>query len=439
MVDSKLVGQIVAEINKIPLIDTHEHTARIDDPAVHKASLFDVIRGTYIVEDFLATGMPHDDWKKAGQDPGRGWAILKDRISVLRNTAYYRALVCALRALYDPSIEEINERNWRPLSERITAAYQRPDWYKHVFRDRCHVEVALWDKVDGAPEWPTIDRDLFIPVWRLDPFLFSYRAQARALIAAKYGVGIVTFSDCRDSMEVVLDSAVANGVAAVKSNVAYQRSLSFKRSSADQAARVFATPENDVSPADARLFEDYVMQLIVEGAALRGLPVKFHTGMLSGPGYLAESSPMMLASLIKRNPKTQFVLLHGGYPFTSEAGILAKSLDNVYLDANWLPLISPTAMRRALHDWLDSVPINRIMIWGGVSYRVEGTYASLILVKQAVSEVLVEKIQMGHLSESKVPDILRDIFRNNPARLYRTDALRNWRPGAIINPAPTTA
>ena len=441
MVDTMLLAEIRAEIEKIPLIDTHEHTARTDVPGGLNASLFDVIRGTYVVEDFLASGMPHADWQKAGQDPAKGWTLLKDRINSLRNTAYYRALICALRDLYDPTLEEIGERNWAPLSERITAAYKRPDWFKHVLRERCHVEAALWDKVDAQPDWPTIDRDLFIPVWRLDNFLFSYRALVREALTQKYGVQTVTFRDCRDMVELALESARANGVAAIKSNVAYQRSLRFDHSNAAHAGRIFMLSENDISPQDAKLYEDYMMSLIVEGAGRRDMPVQIHTGMLSGPGYLAESNPMLLTGLIKRNPKTSFVLLHGGYPFTSECGILAKSFENVYLDANWLPLISPTAMKRALHEWLDSIPVSKIMIWGGDSYRIEGTYASLLLVKQVVSEVLAEKIHAGHLSESYVRTILWDIFRNNPARLYKTDALRNWRPNdtrRTASPATTS-
>jgi hypothetical protein len=98
-------------------------------------------------------------------------------------------------------------------------------------------------------------------------------------------------------------------------------------------------------------------------------------------------------------------------------------------------------MKRALHEWLDSIPVSKIMIWGGDSYRIEGTYASLLLVKQVVSEVLAEKIHAGHLSESYVRTILWDIFRNNPARLYKTDALRNWRPNdtrRTASPATTS-
>ena len=436
MVDRKLAADIRAEIDKIPLIDTHEHTARTDPPGGLRASLFDVIRGTYVVEDFLATGMAHEDWQNAGQDLTAEWALLKDRLNTLRNTAYYRALICALRELYDPSLEEITERNWGPLSERISAAYKRPDWPKHVLRERCHVEVALWDKVEAQPDWPTIDRDLFIPVWRLDPLLFSYQAAGREALTRKYGVQIVTFGDVKDLVEFAFEAAMASGVAAIKSNVAYQRDLRFDRGNAAHAAKVFATPESDISQQAARAYEDCIMSLIAEGAGRRGLPVQIHTGMLAGPGYLAGANPMLLAGLIKRHPKTSFVLLHGGYPFVSECAILAKAFENVYLDANWLPLISPTAMRRACQEWFDGVPLSKIMVWGGDSYRVEGTCASLLLAKQVVSEVLAERVQSGHLPESQALTMLRDIFRNNAARLYKTESLRNWRGGGAQRHTP---
>jgi len=178
--------------------------------------------------------------------------------------------------------------------------------------------------------------------------------------------------------------------------------------------------------------------------AIQAAAASMRTGQPVKPTSLADtnpskSNPMLLAGLVKTNPNTSFVLLHGGYPFTSEAAILAKSFENVYLDANWLPLISPTAMKRALQDWLDSIPLGKIMIWGGDSYRVEGTFASLLLAKQVVSEVLAERVQAGHLIEGQVRTILWDIFRNTSARFYRTDSLRNWRSGGARTAATAAA
>ncbi len=427
MVDKKLAADVRSEIGRIPLIDTHEHTGRPDGLAARSTPFTDLIRGMYVVEDFLATGMAVGQWQEANHNSLAGWRLLKDRIGLVRNTAYYRALILALRDLYDSALEEINEKTWESLSERIAAAYSRPDWVKHVFRDRCNVEVVLWDKVDQQPDWPEIDRDIFLPMWRLDKLLFSYRPRVREELAAKYGVRLVTFSDCRDLIESVLDQAVSMGAPALKCNVAYQRSLDFDRGNSAHAAKTFAGSETDISARDAKIYEDHVMDLIVEGATRRGLPMQIHTGMLSGPGYLGESNPMLLAKLIKRHPKARFVLLHGGYPFTSETAILAKSFPNVYLDANWLPLISPTAMKRVFLEWLDTVPVNRIMIWGGDSFRVEGTYASLFLVKKVVSDALAERLQAGDLSEGNLLPLLWDIFRNNAVKLYRTESLRNWR------------
>src|SRR2546422_6432889 len=52
-------------------------------------------------------------------------------------------------------------------------------------------------------------------------------------------------------------------------------------------------------------------------------------------------SPMLLVDLIEANPKTKFILFHGGYPWIGETGAIAMKYPNhVWIDSCWLPTIS---------------------------------------------------------------------------------------------------
>ncbi len=76
----------------------------------------------------------------------------------------------------------------------------------------------------------------------------------------------------------------------------------------------------------------------------QNLPLQIHTGYLAGNWKKLENGrPFKLDNLFLKYRDTKFILFHGGYPWYSEVGALAKNFPNVYLDIVWLPQISREA------------------------------------------------------------------------------------------------
>jgi predicted TIM-barrel fold metal-dependent hydrolase len=119
-----------------------------------------------------------------------------------------------------------------------------------------------------------------------------------------------------------------------------------------------------------------------------------------------------------------YVLFHGGYAFTSETAVLAKNFPNVYLDFFWLPLISPEVAKRALSEWIETVPGSKLA-WGGDCQHVGECYGHVLYAKQVVSEVLAEKVESGYFSQEVASDLARIIFRENVWQLYGLDEKRD--------------
>jgi predicted TIM-barrel fold metal-dependent hydrolase len=114
-----------------------------------------------------------------------------------------------------------------------------------------------------------------------------------------------------------------------------------------------------------------------------------------------------------------FDLFHGAYPFTGELAALAKNFQNVYIDMCWLHIISPSRARAALSEWLETVPVNKIMGFGGDYVHVEGTYGHSVIARENIARVLSEKVddQSMTLDEAKV--VARKLLRENALRLFR--------------------
>ena len=116
------------------------------------------------------------------------------------------------------------------------------------------------------------------------------------------------------------------------------------------------------------------MWRLVGLSAEHGLPFQIHTGH----GKLQGSNPLLLVDLIEANPRTKFILFHGGYPWVGETGaIVLRHGSHVWVDSVWLPTISPTMARRALHEWLEVMPSDRIL-WGADCNHAEGIYGATV-------------------------------------------------------------
>jgi len=162
---------------------------------------------------------------------------------------------------------------------------------------------------------------------------------------------------------------------------------------------------------------------LCELAAKYDLPFQVHTGH----GRLQGSNPMLLLDLIEANPRTKFVLFHGGFPWTGETGAIAmRNPGNVWIDSVWLPTLSFSMARRALHEWLEMVPSTKIM-WGGDALLAEGLYGGTVFTRECLAEVLAEKVDQRRIKEADALRIGRQILRDNALALFPSMRKRLWR------------
>src|SRR5262249_54656631 len=153
---------------------------------------------------------------------------------------------------------------------------------------------------------------------------------------------------------------------------------------------------------------------LAELSARYDLPFQIHTGH----GKLQGSNPLLLVDLIEANPRTRFILFHGGYPWVGETGaILLRHSSHVWVDSVWLPTISPTMARRALHEWLEVMPSDRLM-WGADCNHAEGIYGATVTTRRVLAEVLAEKVERGELPAEHALRIGRQVLRDNALKLF---------------------
>jgi predicted TIM-barrel fold metal-dependent hydrolase len=241
------------------------------------------------------------------------------------------------------------------------------------------------------------------------------------------GVSITTLSGLKQALEKRFEQAVKAGMVAVKTLLAYQREIFFREVEEPDARRDFESlvqgdhklPEGFRRRIDRpfRNLEDHMFHQVMKLADAHGIPVQIHTG-LNNANFIANSNPVHLTNLFFLYPRTKFDLFHIGYPYLGELSALAKSFANVYIDFCWAHIISPTASRRALDEFLDTVPSNKILAFGGDFIYPELSYAHAKMARRNLAQVLARKVEDGFCNESEALELSRRLLHDNAARLF---------------------
>lgn len=416
-------ARLAAAIDNIRVVDTHEHISDEEVALDHEASFFDFFEH-YVSSDLVSAGMPFHDLE-AMRDRANGfaledrWALMAPYWPYVRFTGYGQAMREYMRDLFD--VDEIDATSYLDLCARIRDAH-RPGWYRTVLKDKARIATALLTRWPG--QHVNVDRDFFRAVPILDHFATPVtRADLRAL-EVESGVAIESVDQLVAALETRLDTFIEAGIVGVKVFLAYQRSLLFEKVNGITAERCFnrvlLRAAEYATFEDLKPLQDYIMRRLIGLAADRGLPIQIHTGLQEGNGnYLEHANPLLLTNLFLEFPNARFDVFHAGYPYTSQVAALAKNFPNVYADLCWIPAVSPRVATRTLHEWIETVPANKILFAGGDSNYVEGAYGHWKVARRIATDVLAEKVERGEISEDEALWLARRILRDNAADLFR--------------------
>ena len=387
MKTKSLQQRIRAEIDKIKVIDTHEHLIQ---PEEHKeVDLFGLIctGSPYITSALSLAGMTGEI---------EGWQSIRNYITAISGTGYFYSFLVSLKDLFGFKENRITDENWKKLSESIQEATKQKDWFRFVFKEKANIDRAIEVRVRVDMQ---IDRKFFLPSVRMDDFVCGQTGIKEMVgvtkllpqeMEAEFGRCPSSLDEYLDLLNEAFERLVQGGACAVKSALAYPRSLHFESIPKSMVERIFLSNPADLQPGDSKVFQDFMMHELLKRCDEYNLPIQIHTGLAPDGTSLWNTNPIHLNNLFMEYPKVKFGILHGGYPFTSELAALAKISPNVYVDLCWLVQISPSAYEHYLHELIETVPASKILVGGGDCNRIEASYGSLLLSKEIVTRVLAK-------------------------------------------------
>jgi uncharacterized protein len=218
------------------------------------------------------------------------------------------------------------------------------------------------------------------------------------------------------------------GAIAVKFEAAYLRSLDFEEVSKSDAQGIyFGSRSNPLADGLYKKLQDYIFRYIAAECGRLDLAVHIHAAYGAG-GYfhIAGANPLLLESVLNdpKLRKTNFAMLHGGWPFTREvAALLSKP--NAYADFSEQTFMNyPRAVAGAIREWLERAPEKVLFATDAYPFSEEmdweeAGWVAATTGRQALGLALTEMIHDGEITRARAVELARMVMRENARKLYK--------------------
>jgi predicted TIM-barrel fold metal-dependent hydrolase len=413
-------AQLMQYIENIKLVDNHAHV--------------------------VAPDMGHD----TGYDALRCETLPAGTALAPANVRFGPDIQGAWKALYGVSADSDSPDNLKKVDAAQNAVRAREgaryfDWvlaqggYDVVLANR----VSMAPQLDGKHfKWVPYDDALLFPLDNSE--LKKANPDRKVLFEAEEKLLISYFPAAAprptaptllDYLQKAIDSTLRSqkdkGAVAIKFEVAYLRSLDFEPATYEQASAIYDRFMGKGVPTgpEYKLLQDFLFHYVAQKAGQLGLAVHIHTGSGCGEYFDDRGSDPMLLSSALNDPalrKTNFVLLHGGSPFTQHNVALIMK-PNVWVDTSVLELLfSPAEVARIMRPWLETMPEH--VIFGtdagpfgpGFGWE-ETTYVASKKGRRAIGIVLTEMMRDGVITRDRANEIAERVLRKNAMELYKLE------------------
>ena len=406
----KIYDRLLKQIAQIPIYDNHSHATFPDD------------------SDMDAMASPPDE------------------STVLRLRDTNPEFVAAAKALFGYPFDDFKPEHAKWLIDKKKAAEAAGGTaYWNVILDKMNIETCLANRVARAPY---LDPQRFHWVFFVDSFLFAF--DNHSLIAKNGDLGVyIPLQEKvlqrymkQESLnglpadlggyeafvrQTLADNQKKGGVA-MKFEVAYFRTLYFRDPSREKAEAIYAQFRAGGVPSeeDYRTFQDYIFRVLIDQAGRLHLPVYFHSAVGIGDYFsLRNGNPLNLENVLRdpRYSNVNFVLIHGGYPYTLDM-IWLTAAKNVYTDSSLMGYyVYPSELKSILKQWISLYP-EKIMFGSDAfpfneAVGAEETFwLAARSARTAVAAALAELAAEGAFTEEKAVGLARLYLHDNAAKLY---------------------
>jgi predicted TIM-barrel fold metal-dependent hydrolase len=340
----------------------------------------------------------------------------------------------------EPASDPVRERPTAAELAQARSVIVRGDPAKVL--DQLGIGVMLANRVSmGPPGQPGLPADRFLWVPYADALMYPlandsmiHNSDQKAFFALEEKLlkryytesGLASRPATLDEylgkvVRPTIDRHKQGGAVAEKFEMAYLRSLDIGNPGKAEAEAAWA------GRGSYKALQDYIFRFIAAECGRLGMVVHFHTGAGGGSYFdVSGSNPMLLEPLLDDPAlrKTNFVFLHGGWPFERQlTALLAKP--NAYADFSSQNSFNyPQELATTIRMWLEYVPEKVLFATDAYPYSNEAGweetgYIAATTSKEALAIALTGMLRDGEITRARSSELARMVLRDNARALYK--------------------
>ncbi len=395
----KQFSQLLEYVNTLEIIDAHEHLIGEKAHLGRYLSFYDFF-ASYLQWDLYSAGMPKElvwNYPKDDAEALDHFQRIQPYWKYVQHGSYARSIRLALEHFY--GIKELREDNILELSATMNRNNQT-GYYDRIFN-----QAKIKYIINQSPEHP-FDDPRFIYG---KPVNFYNPADLEPFLTAQPNANL---EDYLVHLETELQEAIAKGAKSAK-----VFSVFLMKAPNQEAARAEFNALKAKKETSLEAFQTFIFDQTISLCAKYNLVAAVHTGVWTD---LNKQNPEVMFPVVERHPDTIFDIYHMGIPFVRSCGFLGKSYPNVNLNLCWSHAVSERMTLNALDEWLDFIPVNKIIGFGGDLITVpEHVWGMLEVAKENLCKALAIRIERERLDVDGAKEILKLWLHDNPMRIYK--------------------
>ena len=422
--------EIREKLNHIKVIDAQEKLNADIDYDLENKDVFCTYTLHYLIRELVSAGMVGENIVNSITDPKvpaeTRLKLAKPYLKACENTGYFRALNKALKELH--GTDELSVENLSKLQKDYLMCRDKEYLYD-VIKNKHNIEAILLDVADDVPE-KEYDKRIFKRIWNPEKYIKPGPISGEVIKwVERHYSEIKSLDDWVSAFDEELTNRLGRGIVALKITLGNVRSLRFEdvpyaeaKVAFDEVLRQWkeeGSGERDHVEFPLKL-QDFMMHRVLSSLRGRGIVIQFDTGMQKdNRNILNNAKPVNLNNLFEHYQDVKFDILGIGWPYWREVVALAKMYPNVIINFSGSHVVSTLSSIECLKECIDSLPLNKIIGFGGDYLFFDGVYAHLETAKDNIAMALSQLMDYNIIDMEKALYIAEAILYKNPKRIYK--------------------
>ncbi len=421
----ELSARLVAELDKLVLIDPHTH---INPHAPASTTLADIMGYHYYTELAHSAGLAKSQIEEPGLDPKTKVGRLVEWLDKLDNTVQVSWLVALCQRFFGFQDDRITPANWEKLYDDAAAKMATPSWEDDCLKSSGIEKVFLTNDFDDA--LTGFDTERYIPCLRTDDLVFHLAKPAvRERLAKATGTTVSDAASLKTAIGSLFKHFVEKGAKACAISLPPSFSPQPVTDAAVAGPLQKLLTEQELTACEQSTVSEYVFWTLASYCADYRLPFDlmigvnravYRDGVFQGQDLFDQRvSLIQYKELFNHFPQVTFPVSVLAQASNMELVSYAWIFPNVVMNGHWWYSNIPAHITVDTKARLTAAPRTKQVGYYSDMYKLEFAWPKFQMYRQVLGRVLAEDFVLDRgWSEDRALDLGRQVLRGNVETIF---------------------